>query len=219
MSKTKETHRQFCTRMVRDYPDTLRTDDSILFCKICECALPGATKISHIKQHISSVKHKQNIPSTTTSTARQTLLKETFVDQKTNEFSMDLCKTFIEANIPLKKTSHPSVVSFLEKYTGKTIPSESTLRQKYVPILYKECIENLREKSKDKYIWVSIDETTDVDQRMVCNFIFGILDGDEKSSERGKCYLLNMEVVETANASTMAAFFNNSLLLLWPDGT
>lgn len=218
MNKGKETHRQFCTRMVKDHPGVLRTDNLILFCKVCECALPGATKISHVKQHINSVKHEQNKPSSSAPVARQMLLKETLTEPKTNDFNMDLCKTFLEANIPLKKASHPSVKSFLEKYTTKTMPSESSLRNKYVPMLYTECIENLREKAKDKYIWVSIDETTDVDQRMVSNFIFGILDSDENSTEHGKCYLLNMAVVEAANASTMAAFFNNSLLLLWPNG-
>lgn len=131
---------------------------------------------------------------------------------------MDLCKTFIEANIPLNKASHPSVVNFLEKYTKKTAPSVDTLRRKYVPVLYDDTMKKLREKANNKHIWVSIDESTDAEQRFVVNFIFGILDGDENSSERGKCYLLNMAVVENVNASTMAAFFNDSLLLLWPNG-
>lgn len=225
MGKTNETFREFCARIIRENPGTFRTDNSILFCSYCEHALPGASKTSHVKQHINSEKHKKKVdernnPSTSGSSARQTLLVEhqqPRPELKINELSMDLCKTFMEANIPLKKTSHPSVVKFHGKYTGKTMPSESTLRQKYVPILYDECMKNLRKKVQENYIWVSIDETTDVENRLVCNFIFGILCKDENNSEQGKCYLLNMDVVEIANTSSMAAFFNNSLLLLWPN--
>lgn len=91
---------------------------------------------------------------------------------------MDLCKTFLEANIPLYKVNHQSVVKFIEKYTSNSAPNQNTLRQTYVPHLYKKMIENLRVKAAEKYIWVSLDETTDVEQRMVANFVFGIL-GDE----------------------------------------
>lgn len=225
MGKTKETNREFCSRMVKEFTGTFRTDGQILFCNFCESSLAGASKISHVKQHIASDKHKTKIQgnneASTSAPSRQTLITEhqqTSVQPKNDEFSMDLCRMFLEANIPLKKLSHPSMVNFMKKYTGNNMPSESTLRQKYVPHLYNDCMQNLREKVKNKNIWVSIDETTDSENRLVCNFIFGILVDDENDPERGKCYLLNMDVVENANASTMAAFFNNSLLLLWPDG-
>lgn len=134
-----------------------------------------------------------------------------------NPFNMEMCKMFIEANIPLKKVAHPSVVHFFETFTKNTMPCETTLRQKYVPILY-ENSSMMRKKVEDKYIWVSIDESTDVQQRMVVNFVFGIMDSNANNSERGKCFLLNMGLVDSANASNMAAFFNDSLLILWPNG-
>lgn len=221
MGKTKETPREFRARMVREYPAVFRTDNSILFCKYCECEVT-ADKLSHVKQHIATKTHQSNVekkdrPNSGPS-LQQSLLTQNQQPQKINEFEMDFCKMFLEANIPLKKAVHPSVVQFFEKYTKKTLPSEFTLRNKYVPHLYDECMASLREKAKNKNIWVSIDETTDVEQRLVVNFIFGILDGDENNPEREKCYLLNMDVVEKANASSMAKFFNDSLLLLWPDG-
>lgn len=223
MVKTKESRRDFCARMVREFPGTFRADQSVLFCIICECSI-AAEKLSHVKQHIGTDKHKEGITKRNErgSSARQSLLTEhqhqPQTSEKTSEYSMDLCKTFIEANIPLKKAGHPSVVKFLDKYTGKAMPSESTLRRKCVPNLYDDTMKMLREKARGKHIWVSIDESTDVEQRYVVNFIFGILDGDENSPERGKCYLLDMAVVENVNASTMAAFFNDCLLLLWPNG-
>lgn len=65
----------------------------------------------------------------------------------------------MEANIPLNKIAHPSVVQFLEKYTEDSVPSESTLRNKYVDILCNEVMQNLRRKAASKKIWVSLDET------------------------------------------------------------
>jgi len=126
---------------------------------------------------------------------------------------------FVKANIPLKKVSHPVVLSFFERkvFTTEPMPSETTLRQKYVPELYKEKIDELRKKADGKYIWGSIDETTDEEQRHVVNFVFGLLEGEE-SNETGKAYLFNMATVDHCNANTMAQFLNESLTMLWPKG-
>lgn len=53
---------------------------------------------------------------------------------------------------------------------------------------------------------------------MLVNFIFGIMDSDKDTRERGKCYLLNMGTVDATNASTMAAFLIDFMSLLYPDG-
>ena len=82
-------------------------------------------------------------------------------------------------------------------------------------MLYDDCMAKLRAKAKDKYIWVSLDETQDVEKRHVANFIFGILDNEQ---EVGKCYVLNVVELSVVNASAIAKFFTDSLLLLWPNG-
>lgn len=184
MVKPKETVREFFKRTISEYPGIFRTDNKILFCLCCDYALT-VIKTSHVKQHIATEKHKKATEKNSEfATSKQTLLTEHQRPQQINPFNMDLCKTFLGANIPLKKVSHPSVVNFIEKYTGKTLPCESTIRQKYVPVLYNETMQNLKLKAENKYIWTSIDETTDSEGRMVANFIFGILDNDEKSHER-----------------------------------
>lgn len=220
MPKAKETDRQFVARMVIEFPGNFRADNSVLFCIICNVNVSGKRK-SIVKKHLEAAKHieaaerrkKKEVPVQSLITgygASQPIL---------NSFNMDLCETFVEANIPINKVKHPSVVRFLEKYTDHTVPSDTLLRQKYVPTLYDKCIEELRSKVGNKHIWVSIDETTDCEDRLVANFVFGLMeDVGEDSPERGKCYLLNMAEVNAANASEMAAFFNNSLLLLWPNG-
>lgn len=83
-------------------------------------------------------------------------------------------------------------------------------------MLYEDKIKYLRAKACNKYIWTSLDETTDANQRYVANFAFGILDDSEE--ERNKCYLLNISELKEVNASTIAAFYADSLHILWPDG-
>lgn len=60
MDKTKETPREFCARIVKEFPDTFRTDKLVLFCNYCECPVT-AEKLSHVKQHIATEKHKKKL--------------------------------------------------------------------------------------------------------------------------------------------------------------
>ncbi|KAG7162105.1 hypothetical protein Hamer_G010762 [Homarus americanus] len=127
---------------------------------------------------------------------------------KHSQFNQDLCRALVSADIPLNKLNNKELVSFLEKYTDQKVPSESILRKNDVPDLYNETLDRLREKVGDNSIWVSLDETTDVDARCVANFVFGILGPEE---ETDKSYLLNLKVLDKVNHSTMAAFFTDSL--------
>lgn len=121
---------------------------------------------------------------------------------------MDLAKCFLEANIPLHKISNPSVKHFLEKHTKYTVPSESTLRTKCLPKLYEESLEKMKQIAADNYLWVSIDECTDCEQRFVANLVFGVL-GVEK--ERGRSYLFASKQLTVTNSATIAQFFGESM--------
>lgn len=73
----------------------------------------------------------------------------------------------------------------------------------------------MRQAVAGKYIWVSVDETVDSQNRNIANCVFGIhCDGEEQI----QTYLLNIAVVDKCNSSTMAAFFTDSLMLLYPGG-
>lgn len=222
MPKDKVKQREFNSRMIREYPKVFRADDNILFCLMCENKAP-AKKLFSVKQHLDSVKHKlaEARKSKNAAATSQTLMTSFQTPQsQVNIFHQDMCKAFMEANIPLHKTSHPSVVKFLEKYTNRAVPSESTLRNKYVSTLYDQNMNRLRAKVADKCIWITLDETTDSEQRLVGNFMFGLMEGvDQESNERGKCYLLNVAVLRSSDASSISAFFMDSLILLWPEGT
>ena len=67
----------------------------------------------------------------------------------------------------------------------------------------------MSEKNK---IWVSIDETSDVDGRFIANVV-----GTLKREQPGEIFLLPFEVLERVNNSSIAVVFENAMNLLWPD--
>jgi len=78
---------------------------------------------------------------------------------------------------------------FLEKYTGQNIPDEK--------------LSSIRGEIQDGPIWVSIDETTDVEGRSIGNVVIGKL-CDEPSNS-----ILNCEKIEKSNHQTIAKLFND----------
>lgn len=66
----------------------------------------------------------------------------------------------IETNIPVYEITHPSFIAFIEKYTKQAIPSDTTIRTNYLPVLYNLAIKILCAKVAGKKIWVSVDKKT-----------------------------------------------------------
>jgi hypothetical protein len=120
----------------------------------------------------------------------------------------------ISANIPLNKLSNPYFKEFLLKYTGKDIPSESTLRKGYVDDIYENKIQKIRDYVQNKCIWVSVDETTDITGRYVAIVVIGILNETGSSM----IFFLHSEQLEKCNHSTICQLFDRSMNLFWPNG-
>lgn len=190
--------------------DIFTTDGTILYCKICDVKVSAEKKFT-VNQHIARDKHINGIEKKLQhkSSINQTLLN---CPSTGSNFNYDLCKALLCANIPFFKLSQPTFRSFLEKYTNKIIPDQSTLRKKYVNECYEETIQKIRSYASEKKIWVSIDETTDVSGRYVANVIIGTLE----INNPGKIFLLNSEVLDKANYATISRLFDTSLLILWP---
>jgi hypothetical protein len=53
-----------------------------------------------------------------------------------NVFNVDLCAALVVPNIPWNKLQIPEFKNFLEKYTVKHIPDESTLKKNYLGPCY-----------------------------------------------------------------------------------
>jgi hypothetical protein len=58
--------------------------------------------------------------------------------------------------------------------------------------VYSDILNKIRDDIKGNKIWVSIDETTDVNGTYVANVVIGILQTDQP----GKVYLLNTNILE-----------------------
>lgn len=126
-------------------------------------------------------------------------------------FNMDLCKALLAANIPLNKLSNSKFREFLEKYTGKHIPHESTLRKGYVDNVYNETIDIIKTKIGDNKIWVSIDETCDVEGRFIVNVVVGVL----KTDSPGDIFLLHTEELDRTNHTIICKLFDKTMGILW----
>lgn len=97
-----------------------------------------------------------------------------------------MCSALLRANIPLKKINNKAFHDFLSKYIKHDIPDESTLRKNDVPEIYNKTIQEIRDYVNNNRIWISIDETTDVEGRYIANVIIGTLE----INEPGQIFLL-----------------------------
>jgi hypothetical protein len=98
----------------------------------------------------------------------------------------------ISADIPLNKVSNKQFINFMEKYTNRSIPTESTLRKNCLSSCYEDAVRRVRNIIGDNKIWVSIDESTDVDSRCGANAIVGTLFADCP----GDIFMLDSEVLD-----------------------
>lgn len=216
MPKRKETSSELLQRVVEKYPTQFRCDQRVLFCLLCDSNV-SVQQMFQVEQHIATQKHKLAIQRKSggeksgSQTLLTTLHETTDRNRNASEFAMDLAKCFLESNIALHNISHPSVANFIEKHTKYAAPSETALRTKYLPVLYDECIEKMKKIAAGNFIWVSVDESTDSEQRFVANFVFGVLNVER---ERSRSYLFSSKVLEATNSSTVAQFFDECVAKL-----
>jgi len=195
--------------------EVFSTDGYVLFCKICEVKVAADKKFT-VEQHISRNKHingvelKKKHQQQSTSKIQQLITEPS----KKSSFNHDLCHALLSANIPLQKLQNEAFKHFLEKYTNKIIPDESTLRKGYVFQCYLDTINKIRSYVENKKIWVTLDETTDTEGRYVANVVVGTLE----LNGPGKHFLINTEVLEKVNHSTISKLFDRSLQIIWPNG-
>jgi hypothetical protein len=89
-----------------------------------------------------------------------------------------------------------------------------TLRKGYVFQCYLETINIIKSYVKNKKIWVTLVETTDSEGRYVANVVVETLE----SNGLGKYFLINTEVLEKVNHSTISKFFDRFLQIIWSNG-
>jgi hypothetical protein len=112
------------------------TDDIILFCKLCEVKVTAEKRFT-AQQLCNTAKHKSCVNREFVTESRKQLLfgkshSSSSILGTAYEFSKDLCKIMVSSNIPLHKVQAASFRNFLEKYTTRPIPTESTLRKNFL---------------------------------------------------------------------------------------
>lgn len=177
-------------------------DQTVLFCKLCEVKV-SAEKRFTVLQHLKTEKHIKSVNRIDKPKKSQQLLEFNQPNKKC-QFNKDLCEAMLFAYIPLNKVENIKFRAFLQEYTGKEIPKEATLRKGYIDDCYQDTLEKIRNYISNNKIWVSIDETTDVEGRFVANVIIGVLLTDGP----GEIFLLNTEELEKANHQTIFKLFD-----------
>ncbi|KAG7160244.1 hypothetical protein Hamer_G029594, partial [Homarus americanus] len=112
-----------------------------------------ASKKFQVQQHLKTSKHirLEAVKSNSAQKEQQLLLAcSSKSGPDRSQFNADLCKAFVLADIPLHKLNNRCLKSFLEQYTGKKVPDESTLRKNYVSQLFKDTMEIIRRKGFEK---------------------------------------------------------------------
>lgn len=208
MSKVQSSVRKY----VAEFGENIfACDGGIIFCKVCEIKVNSVKRFT-VTQHLKTDKHIRAVHRRNENKSKFQQLLPNIPDK--SMFAKDLCNTLLLANIPLEKLGNRHVRLFLEKYTGKDIPSVSLLRKTYVDECYEDTMNKIRNDVMGKKIWVSIDETSDATGRYIANVVIGTLEVDKP----GKIFLLSCNVLEKANHSTISKLFDKAMFSLWPSG-
>lgn len=155
--------------------------------------------------------HQENLKKfKSASSTQQTILESIAASSDTKseqEFYFDLCNAMVSSNIPLSKLNNSMFKSFLQKYSGRHIPAESTIRKSYVDLVYKNCIEQIKKKIGNNYIWFGVDETTDSCGRYIAHLMIGILTEDCTTN----AFLISSKQLAQTNNITVTRFVHDGL--------
>ena len=75
----------------------------------------------------------------------------------------------------LSKLNQQPFKDFIYKYTGHHVPSRKQISKFYSKSIFDTTINKIRNSIGNNYIWVSIEETTDIIVRHPTDAIIGIL--------------------------------------------
>lgn len=161
-----------------------------------------------MEQHINTTKHKRS------KEYKATVGENRDNSANNSSFYSELCEAMVAINMPWRNLNNSVWKDFLQKYTKRPIPDESTLRKNYLEQIYQRRMQEIRESIGDSFVWISVDETTDSTGRYIANLIIGKMCEEEPTVP----YLIACKQLEQTNHVTIARFVNDALLALWPHG-
>jgi hypothetical protein len=188
----------------KEYENTFRVDDNILFCNYCNVSVEWKHK-SVVDSHCNSQKHISNVKKQEEAQNKKQQLTlsstQAVVDQK-KQLIEDLIEAFAIADIPLEKVN--SLLPFFKKHikNGGFIPQAPTLRQIYLPNVFDKHYQCLKLFFDSKPVAVIMDETTDDCARSVVNTLF---------CYRNETKLVSVDFLGRVNNTTMGQVFTTIL--------
>ena len=143
------------TIVLRNYIDEfkcLKEDNGTLLCSTCSVTVSSERR-SSVVQHMQTAMHirRSKVPAGQEGSAINQLFLSESIDRN-QEFCMDLASMLVSADIPVSKLDQPPVREFFSKYLKPELPSESTIRKNYIPKLYEQKIDEIRNDLKDEYL-------------------------------------------------------------------
>ncbi|KAB0804403.1 hypothetical protein PPYR_01373, partial [Photinus pyralis] len=133
--------------------EVFTSDGKIIFCNVCSKSV-GTGKKYFIDAHVKTESHIRALSKNVKS--KQTLLTIPALtsSDKKNEFYEDLCGALLGSNIPFYKVNAEPFKQFLEKYTSRHVPDESTLRKTYLPTVFRKKMENIKTSVGNSYVYL-----------------------------------------------------------------
>ena len=173
-TKTNKANAVTIYTRVKEHPDVFCVKSGLLFCNYCDLSVEWRHK-STVDSHCLGKKHlaQKKIYEDNQSKKNQQTLETTLLaaDSK-REIIEELIKAFASANIPIEKINY--LLPFFKKYLkeGGAIPQAPTLRQLYLPSVFKNHVEILLSIFNLKPVCIIIDELSDDCACSVVNTLF-----------------------------------------------
>ncbi len=91
-----------------------------------------------------------------------------------NIFHKDLLEALVSSNIPIHKITKEGFKAFLEKYTGRSINSDTFYRSTIIDQVYSKKFENVKSKFlNNEEFYLIFDESTDFKSRHILSLLIG----------------------------------------------
>ena len=111
MPKIKSSALTKINSIIAKFPtEFIKTPTPDLFCNICSCVVQ-CDKQYKVDRHRQSAKHQKGLPSSSSSTSQSA---QTFIDIPSKDFTYNVTRAFLAADIPLKSYKTMSYDSFLK---------------------------------------------------------------------------------------------------------
>ena len=189
-SKAKATVSKYSSEFTLDHKGTL-------LCKLCNVYVSN-DKTFMVESHRNSNKHKALLKANSS----QPAISE-FKTPDQNSWTYNVTKSFLEADIPLHKLNSPSIIS-LFKSINHPLPSHSSA-YKTVDNIYETQMELIKNKMKDRKIFLVIDES-DINGQKYINSLIGSIDNPQVT------YLVRcMPIRNSPNTSTICQVVDDVL--------